>query len=1043
MAKKGPDWLDEDDLFDDDEGDIFEEDDESPAKPSRKDSRKVDRKKPDNKATSSNDDDSDDSEKKQSLAARLAARQKRPGEQEIMKSPFVLTLAAGAAILIVSAGAFWFIIGRDTVTKQMTLVDEAIAEQRYNQAISMLEEFLLNHGRDSYTEMATLKLAKTRIDEQIGGSAPDWEKGLQQVNQYIDDCRDFESYVEQYPMLVETAETISLGALDTAGKTKNRKLLDISEEAEPKIDQFSDQENLPVEIHEKIKLAREKAINAIRKYETTEATYKEIETYLKAKRPIDALKSRRVLLDRYPDLISDGKLAKLLEETLESERGLVSSEEIDRSASTEDRKLPVPQPLTLALRTRAVNEESSEDRTVFAIAQGCCWGVDTVTGDPVWRRPIGLNTPFFPISVDTTIPGLILFDTTHQELILLNRLTGEFVWRQPLGEAVSGSILEHEGQLYVPTLGNHLYKIDLESGLVTTRLTFSQAVFSPPVLTRDGLHLIVAGNEAVSYTLTNRPLACRRVSFTKQKPGSLNAPMLSMGELVLMPENYQSGHTMLRVFDASDSESGLPEVTSVRLGSHVRDSPILRGNRLYVPAEGEQFNVFTVSDEPDKEPLSTIAKPPGLSTTYNGPVYLRAGADGLFWSASDFLRKFQLTQDALLEDPTKAEAIGASAQPIQSIGRNLFVGRRQLHSDSVSLAQYDGDEIEADWRTVLGGGVLAISAVSADTAVCVTRSGDVFQISDSSIAAGGFLFRSESSLQIPVTVSAPLRSTLLPNKQIAVAGIALSDEEAQPRLWIVDQAGNVRQQYPLDAAPVADPVPIAGGAVVALPTKLSIFGTKSARVEDFLGTVDKKATVRWSALLPHDENHIFAIDREGKISRLQYRTSPSAHLQQVDSISIGQPIDVTPIVDQGRLFVADAGGKVQMLDVVAFEQQAIADLGAPAVGVMGLAGNLLLVETSQGELQCLKTDDKLSKIWSIPLEGDHLTGTPLVDNDQVVIATMNGKVMSINAETGETTKSLELDQFLEHGPVNVAGEIVVTSIDGSFYQIDSIIGGNQ
>ena len=40
MAKKGPDWLDEDDLFDDDEGDIFEEDGESPEKPSRKDSRK-------------------------------------------------------------------------------------------------------------------------------------------------------------------------------------------------------------------------------------------------------------------------------------------------------------------------------------------------------------------------------------------------------------------------------------------------------------------------------------------------------------------------------------------------------------------------------------------------------------------------------------------------------------------------------------------------------------------------------------------------------------------------------------------------------------------------------------------------------------------------------------------------------------------------------------------------------------------------------------------------------------------------------------------
>jgi outer membrane protein assembly factor BamB len=110
---------------------------------------------------------------------------------------------------------------------------------------------------------------------------------------------------------------------------------------------------------------------------------------------------------------------------------------------------------------------------------------------------------------------------------------------------------------------------------------------------------------------------------------------------------------------------------------------------------------------------------------------------------------------------------------------------------------------------------------------------------------------------------------------------------------------------------------------------------------------------------------------------------------------------------------------------------------------MGLVGALLLVETSRGQLQCLKTDDKLAKAWSVDLQGDHLTGTPLLNNGQVVIATMNGKVMSINATSGEVTRSLQLDQFLEHGPINVAGKMVVTSIDGSFYWIDSILGGDQ
>lgn len=1039
MAKKGPDWLDEDDLFDDDEGDIFEEESAAPLKRSRG-AGGGDREKaespPGSARGAKTESDEEDGEPKQSLAARLAARKKRPGEEEVLKSPFVLTLAAGAAILIVGAGAFWFIIGRDTVTRQMTAVDEAIAEQRYNQAISMLNEFLLNHGRDSYTEMATLKLAKIRIDSQIGGSAPDWERGLEALNLYIDDCRDFESYPEQYPMLAGIAEKIALGSLETAAQIKSRKLVEISELAEPKIDQFSDPDNPPVEVHEKIKRAREQANDAILKYETTQDTYKAISQYLEAKRPMDALKARRVLIDRYPDLINDAKLAGLLEDTLETERGLVRAEEIDRPAMTEDRELPVPQPLTLTLHTRARTEEVSEGRTVFAVAQGCCTAVDTVTGDPVWRRVIGLDSPFFPVSVDTTVPGLVMFDTVHQELILVNRLTGEFVWRQALGEAVSGEILVHDGQLYVPTLGNHLYKIDLQTGLATTRLTFSQPVYSPPVLTRDGLHLVVSGHEAVSYTLTARPLECRRVSFTKQKPASLDAPLLSMGELLLMAENYQAGHALLRVLDARESEVGLPEVASVRLASHVRDTPILRGNRLYVPAEGEQFNVFTVSDEPDKEPLSAVAKPPAQSE-YNGAVHLRAGADDLFWSASDYLRQFQLTQDALLEDQKKRVFLGASAQPIQSIGRNLFVGRRLLESDAVSLAQVDGEAMASEWRTVLGGGVLAVSEVRPDTAVCITRSGDIFQISDSAIDAGGFLFRAEGTLDLPEGLAEPLRATVLPDSQIAVV---CGGEK--PRMWVVNQAGKVGQEVALDAAPVADPVPVAGGVVVPLPSKLSVHGTKSARVEDFLGTVEKDEDVNWASLVALDENHVFVVDRAGKITRLQFRTSPSAHLQQVDSVEMGNPVDVQPILKDGRLIIADAGGKVRVLDVVGFERLAEVELDAPAVGVLGLAGNLLLVETSRGELQGLKIDDNLSRAWSIGLDGDHLTGTPLLEGENVVLATMNGKVMAINAGSGETVRTLQLDQLLEQGPMRVAGRVVVTSIDGSFYRIDSILGGN-
>lgn len=1052
MAKKGPDWLDDDDLFDDDEGDIFEEDDvkeeaptlkrggsrrsESSRDSERKSSDRKKEKAKDRKADSDDAGKEDDGEKKESLAHRLAVSKKRPGEQEILKSPLVLGLGGGTAVLIVVAGAFWFIIGRDTVKKQLDAVEVAIQEQRYNQAITTLDEFLLNHGRDKYTEPATLLLAKTRIDKEIGGSAPDWEKGLDAIRLYIDDCRDFDSYADQYPMLAEYSTKIALGSLETAAQIKNRKLLDISEEADLMIDRFSDPENPPVEIHDQVKLAREKAIDAIRKYEATKATYEEIEKLLAAKRPIDALASRRRLLDRYPDLAGDRKLAAYLEDTLETERGLVKTEDVDRPASTEDRELPVPAPLSLTLHTRA-GSEVSEGRTVFAVAQGCCYGLDTITGDPVWRRSIGPDTPFFPIKVDTTVPGLILFDTVHSEIVLINRLTGDFVWRQPLDESVSGAIVEHEGQLYVPTLGNHLYKLDLQSGRISTRLTFSQPVYSPPVLTRDGGHLIVSGHEAVSYTLGMRPLECLRVSFTKQKPGSIEVPMLPMGELVLMIENDQSSGATLRILDARESESDLPEVASLRLGAHVRDVPLLRGNRLYVPAVGEQINIFTISDELDKEPLAVVARPPAQSE-YSGAVHLLAGADNLVWTASDQLRQYQLTQDALLEDAKKKQSIGASAQPIQSIGRTLFVGRRQLESDAVSMAQYDGVEMESEWRTVVGGGLLAMSQPRDDLLVCLTRSGDLFQVGDSNLEAGGFQFRAEGTLGLPEDLSEPLRATILSDNQIAaVAG------GRQPRMWIINQAGKVGQEFPLGDSPVADPVPIAGGAVVALPTKLRTLGASAGRVEDFLGDVGQDESVQWSSLVPLDENHVIAIDREGKITRLQFRTSPSPHLQQVDSLALGEPVDVQPVVADGKLYITDAGGKVQMLNVVGFERIAEAELDAPAVGVLGLAGQSLLVETSRGKLHCLDTSKQLAEAWSIEFESDHLTGAPIVEKEAIILATMNGRVLLIDRESGDIKQAVQLDQSLEHGPLRFGSHLLVTSIDGSIYRIESITGGNQ
>lgn len=1044
MAKKDgmPEWLDEDDLFDDDEGDVFEE--ESGASPPpmlKRGGGTTDDgsagKKSGKKDRDDSADEGDSEERKPSALARLAMKhQKRPGEQEAVKSPLVLSLSGLALVLAVAAGAYWFIIGRKATEQELAAIDAAISEQRYSQAIASLDDFLLRHPRDQYTLPATVKRARARIDKEIAGSAPAWDKGLQALNEYNEDVRDFDEYKEEYEALAEYAEKIAVGSLETAARLKRRDLLDVSEEAELLIDRFSDPENPPTELHDQIKLAREKAVAAIIKHEATQATYREIESFLERKSPLEALKSRRRLLDRYADLSTDRRLNQLLDQTLETERGLVTREELQQEASAEDRPLPVPPPLSLTLHTRARADDVSEGRTTIAVAQGCVYGIDTVTGDPVWRRSIGPDTPFFPVQVDTVIPGLLCFDTTWQELVLVNRLTGELGWRQSLNEPVSGEPLIHGGQIYLPTLGNHLYKIELESGTATSRLTFSQPVYAPPVLTRDQQYLVIAGDEAVCYSVSTRELQCEQVSFIGQRPGTIDVPLLAMGELVLMVENDRTASARLRVLDASAAGETLSVRASVRIDQHVRDRPVLRGNQLFVPAEGEQFNVFTVSDDPEKEPLSPIAKPPRLSE-YAGPVHVLPGADGMVWSAGDHLRLFQLNQDSMLEDQQKRVFIGAAAQPLQNIGRTLFVGWHQLASDSVALVQYDGETMTDQWKTVVGSGLLEIMP-GTDSAVCLTKSGELFLITAKDLETGGFRHQPNGILELPPELTEPLHAGLLPDQQIAVS---MGGDSA--RLWIVNQAGKIGQDFPMEGGAVLDPVPVAGGAVVPLATKLKILGVPGALVEDYLGTVQQADQVQWMSLQPIDDNHVLIVDREGRVSRLQFRTSPSPHLQQVDTLELGNDVDVQPVVSDERIVLADASGTVRAVNAVGFERLAETKLDSPVVGRLAVVGDLVLAQDARGILHCLDLSQNLESRWTVALESDHLSGTPLLLDSKLIVATMNGTVRVFNPDTGEQIRSAQLDQPIEHGPLAIGQFLVVASIDGSLYRIESLVGGEQ
>src|SRR5207247_5854844 len=127
------------------------------------------------------------------------------------------------------------------------------------------------------------------------------------------------------------------------------------------------------------------------------AAFTDIDAALKKELPFPVAVTRQKLLLRYPDLSTDKKLDGALRKSLELAKQQVVREELNRDAQTDDPAKSLPKSLTLAVRTRALSEEQSANRVVFALGQDGCFGLDSITGDPLWRRTVGLDTPVVPM----------------------------------------------------------------------------------------------------------------------------------------------------------------------------------------------------------------------------------------------------------------------------------------------------------------------------------------------------------------------------------------------------------------------------------------------------------------------------------------------------------------------------------------------------------------------------------------------------------------------------------------------------------------------
>jgi len=989
-----------------------------------------------------------------SLASRA-----RPGEQDIFQSPLVLGLSIGGAVLLLVAGIFWFLIAREQATR---LYDRALAELnggQYAQAITSFEQFLTTYSGHSLQIQAERGLSRAQVQKEIGGATPAWKRGLEQLQALISSQRNQPDFKDLHPTIHKFAEEIALGAARGAEATRDAELLTVSEDAQVLLERFADPTLPPTAAISRIKEARVAAVIAVSKQKFFDDSMAVIDQAIADGKPMVALSERERLVRSFDGFASQKRVKDALQKALDLERSVVVTDEVESAAETTDVPPPTSPSVLGVFHTRIRTDEPSQGRAAFALGKDCCYAIDTVTGELVWRRVIGFNPPFFPKTVSGRQPGLLMFDALIQSLVCCRPATGELIWRHKLSARPLSAPLVHEGQIYIATSDRGLCRLDLDSGRQTERVTFSQNVVGPPVLSHDGNHLLIPGEAAMIYSLSMRPLAAAATTFTDHAAGSITAPPLSLGRLLLLCENDHADSSLLRVWDAGKPKSPLVELAakSIRVGGQVRQTPVLRGNQLIVPSSGEQLGAFSVTDEPGREGLVPIAQyrisvdetvgdrpadnqpgenaapEKGRPNPLKVPMYVALGADKLFWVASSAFRRFDIGPDAI-HIHSNFLAVGIASQELQLAGDQFFIGRKAMFHDAVTFSAVDRDRMISPWRIVLGAKYLELGTARDGGALGLTEAGHLVMIGLNRLRQGGFDLKAASELELPAGIKQPLVASTLHSGQIFLA--AQSDVS---QLWIINPAGQIEFTTRLAGSDEikVPAVLLDGGLVVPLAGRLKFVSTAAGKkpVQDWLAPAGEQPAQDWRFLVRLDSDELIACDAGGLLTRIQLRTEGVPHLAGVAKLQLGQPVDLPPASRDDAMLIADGAGNVQQLNVRTFDRDGAREFKSPVRGVWSI-GNTWLVWSGDDKLHSMTGGNDLPIRWSFDLNGLKPAGPPLEAGNRIWIACRDGHVLVLDSTTGAETVRTLVPQSLTMGLKKFDDGLYAVACDGMVYRID-------
>ena len=972
----------------------------------------------------------------------LLTSESAPGQEKIATSPLVVLLVCSLVVLLALSFGLYRFIHRAQVEAQYDSAMKAFEDADYRNCIADFDVFIKGNPDDPRINKARTLQAIAKVSQYGTGPNPNWANTLGEAQVMVKEVGKLPEYRDQSVYLAELVLKAAEGLADRAKSSTDPKVLAEAEAAGKLHLQIAGKSGRDYQgrsrFPEKLAVARDAVDKARARTEALAA----MDNAVKAKSAGGVYQARDALSMKYPDLAKDRVVVQKLTSANDLLRQSVTLVDKRHGADTSPRQEPLGPPTSLVLRLNpgaGAARPSATTPVVYALAQGIAFGLDGLTGKPLWQFPVGLSSPFPPVALRGDEPSAVFVDARHQELVRLDGRTGKLLWRLELGERVKAPPLVAGNQLVLPTPTGRLLLINVANGELQGSLNLGRPLAVTPVTDENGQYFYVLADSAVLFIISREQKACVAVEYIGHTEGSVPCPPARVGRYLFVPERAGKDTCRWVVLVLEEEGKHARLAQQVKIEGWIWDTPAASQSVIWATGDRSGIAAYAIGPYNQADPIKRIA---GLAyeAASSGPAFARVKGERELWLSSGLSGRYDLDPDkGTIKAAWTLREAGPALAPIQATEKLAVLTHQYPEGPGVALWAVNPTDGKVAWRTVLGVPWPVEPAPAADGQglATLTATGKPATLTKAQLAKGGFV---EQPLPKPGEFSLPPG----PLRRIEGGGVTVLVPAGDAAYLLVREgAGDFRRldlPAPLDAPPIflgSDLViPASGGRAFLIDPK-----TGGPRAEPFLAVFDKANPARWKAPARVGDDAVALADESGKVRRLTRKETGAEgsgpRLVAADEIGLGTPLAADPAAVGEAVILVTTDRKVHARSARDLSPMGKTDLTAPlALGPVAV-GEQVYVADAAGTILAFGPDGV--RRWGVKLgDAPPPVGPPILRGDSALFVDRDGGFHRLSVADGTPVANPVPLDVLPSGPPQAAGEDIYLPVaPGSIRPLDA------